>query len=68
MDDEAPDEEPWRQLSHPRGIEEYFNEIYSSVLSLKIVPVPTGKLGGWHNEMANCDWPKGQVRVSRYTR
>jgi hypothetical protein len=40
VNDEAPEEQPWRRLAYPRQYQDYFDEIYDSIVSLKMAPLP----------------------------
>ena len=48
VDRETPDTEPWRQLTRPKDVQEYFDEVYTHVMSLKYVRMPKGKRSYCH--------------------
>jgi hypothetical protein len=61
VNDEAPEDQPWRRLSHPRDIQEYFDEVYAQIVSCEQVPMPKGE-GSWYNRIVLGEDPQGLVR------
>jgi len=62
VDLEAPDHQPWAACGKPRDIKEYFDEIYSQVETLQMVPVPKGD-ARWDNDIIPVQWPPGAVSM-----
>ncbi|KAF2130203.1 hypothetical protein P153DRAFT_365842 [Dothidotthia symphoricarpi CBS 119687] len=60
VDDTAPEEQPWLGCAKPRDIQEFFDELYDEMESLKTVPVPKGE-ASWYHEVLPCEFPKGEI-------
>ncbi|KAH7084759.1 hypothetical protein BKA63DRAFT_2294 [Paraphoma chrysanthemicola] len=52
---DAPQEQPWRRLAHPRDIQEYFDEVHYFMISLKQVLVPIGPRH--YSQVLPCELP-----------
>jgi len=57
---EPPKEEPWLLGSVPRDIQEYFDEVYNEIESLKMVPCPKGE-NSWNRTIQPYTWDVGSV-------
>lgn len=57
---DAPDSQPWLQGANPRPYQEYFDEIYDDILSLRMVPVPKSTVG-WYAEIIQGEVSDGRV-------
>ncbi|KAK2601908.1 hypothetical protein QQS21_004499 [Conoideocrella luteorostrata] len=57
VDEDAPEELPWKQYERLMDVEEFFDEVYGHVKSLLLMPVPDGDGRGLYIQAGNC--PKG---------
>lgn len=62
VNNDAPEDQPWRVAAKPRDIQEYFDELYTEIDTLVTVPVPKTKSDWrWYHEILSCPAKDGAV-------
>ncbi|KAK2600088.1 hypothetical protein QQS21_005174 [Conoideocrella luteorostrata] len=54
VDDDAPEELPWKKYGHQMEVEEFFDEVYGHVKKLLLIPVPGGDDRWPYIQAGNC--------------